>query len=132
MWIAGQEARNQAAASLPVESARAPVTWPTPANPLVWQALTSTGEFIYIRYMNLGGEDGEWRQVEALDSKFVEALRQSPEARTFLNFTRYTMAAVQEREDGYLIAMRDARFDLRMNVLMDQNLSIQSIDVGWF
>lgn len=132
MWIAGQEAQDKAAASMPDAGARMPVTWPTPANPLLWQAVTSSDEFIYTRYVGLTGSQGEWRQAAALDQRFLEALRRSPDARAFLNFTRYPMATVQEREDGYTIALRDARFDLRMQVVLDQALSVQSIDVRWF
>jgi inner membrane protein len=132
MWVAGQEARSRAAASLRAEVSQGPVSWPTPANPLLWQALAGTQEFTHASFIDLAGRQFEWRQIAALDPKFAEALRQSPQARAFLGFTRFPLASVQEREDGYAITLRDARFDLRMNVLLDQNLSVQSTDVRWF
>ncbi|HSE97078.1 MAG TPA: metal-dependent hydrolase [Blastocatellia bacterium] len=132
MWIARQEARNRAAASLQAEGVSRPVAWPTPANPLLWQTVAASDEFIYSRYLSLADPQGEWRQVSALDPKLIEALRQAPEARTFLDFTRYAMAAVEEREGGYAVALRDSRFDLRMNVLLNQELTVQSVDVRWF
>jgi inner membrane protein len=132
MWLAGQEAQSRAAASLPAATLKEPVTWPTPANPLVWQAVAGTDEVSYTSFIDLAGGRADWRQNDALDPNLAEALRQSPEARAFLGFTRFAISSVQQREDGYSVTVRDARFDLRMNVLLDQNLSVQSIDVRWF
>jgi inner membrane protein len=132
MWIAHQSALEQAASSLPVPATTSLAAWPTPANPLLWQAVATTHEAVYNRYVDLAGSPGDWREGVVLEPKFVEALHRSPVGSKFLQFARYTSASVTEREDGYTIELRDLRFDLRLNAELDSDLEVRSAAVRWF
>ena len=102
-----------------------------PANPLFWQSVIAGDNLVYTRYISLAGSTGEWRKESALEERFVRALGKSEEARIFLDFMRYGAARVEEREDGYLIALRDLRFPLRMNVVLDRELAVRSVSARW-
>jgi len=132
MWMAHQSALKHAAHALPAEGVRSLAAWPTPANPALWQSAAADDEKVYTRYVHLASEEDEWREMPALAPRFVEALRQSDEARVFLDFSRFASASVEERADGYTIALRDLRFDLRMRVDMDLDLKVVSTDARWY
>lgn len=132
MWIAQQTALGQTAGSPPAQPLTSSAAWPTPANPFLWQSVASTEEKLYTRYANLLEPQGEWRDLPALEYRLAEALRRAEPSRKFLEFTRYASARVEEREDGYTIALRDLRFALRMNVVLDRDLVVQSAEVLWF
>ena len=132
MWMAHQSAVNQAQMSLPDSNVTSMAVWPTPANPFLWQGAATTADSIYATNIDLATKQSDWREMIKLDSKFIEPLRQSPEARAFLDFMRYGTASIEERSDGYTIVLRDLRFDLRMRVEMDRDLAVRSTDVRWF
>jgi inner membrane protein len=132
MWMAHQSALKQAANALPVEHVASVAAWPTPANPVLWQAVATTDQFAYTRYVDLAEKQGGWKELPELDPKFIEALRQSEEARKFLDFARFSTANVEEREGGYTVMVRDLRFDLRLRAELDRDLGIISTDVRWF
>jgi inner membrane protein len=132
MWMAHQSATKQSQTSLPDSNATSMAAWPTPANPLLWQAAATTEQSVYIGDINLATKQSEWHEMSKLDPKFIEPLRQSAEARVFLDFMRYGSASVEERPDGYTLALRDLRFNLRMRVEMDRSLAVKSTDVRWF
>lgn len=132
MWIAQQTAIGQTAASPPAAPVTSGAAWPTPANPLLWQRVASTDENIFISYANVLDPRGGWRDLPALDYRFVEPLRSYETSRKFLEFARYASARVEEREDGYRLALRDIRFPLRMNVVLDRDLVVQSAEVFGF
>jgi inner membrane protein len=132
MWMAHQSALRQAANRSPIEDATSIAAWPTPANPVLWQSVATTNQFAYTRYVDLREGQGQWREMSLLDPRFVEALRQSEEARKFLDFARYSTASVEEREGGYTVIVRDLRFDLRLRAELDRDLGIISTDVRWF
>jgi inner membrane protein len=132
MWMAHQSAIKQAQTSLPDSNVSSMAVWPTPANPLSWQGAATTADSIYAADINLSTDQSDWHELTRLDPKFIEPLRQSPEARTFLDFMRYGTASVEERPDGYTIVLRDLRFNLRMRVEMDRDLAVRSTDVRWF
>ena len=132
MWMAHQSAMRQAANASPVEGVSAMAAWPTPANPVLWQSVANTDRFVYTRFVNLTEKQGLWRELAKPDPKFIEALRQSEEARKFLDFVRFPSATVEEREDGYTVTVRDTRFDLRLSAELDRDLGIISTDVRWF
>ena len=107
--------------------------WPTPANPMLWQSVARKEDLLYTGYINLiRPATSEWREAAALDPNLVEALRQSPEARVFLDFSRFAAASVEDRAEGYTVSLRDLRFDLRMRVELDRDLNVLSTDVRWF
>jgi hypothetical protein len=107
--------------------------WPTPANPLLWQAAATSGDSVYTRNINLYDRQDQWRELPALDPKLLSALRTSNEARKFLDFMRYGTASVEQRADGTTVVMvRDLRFNLRMNAELDQELTVTSVAVRWF
>jgi inner membrane protein len=132
MWMAHQSALKQAQTSLPDSNVESLAVWPTPVNPLRWQAAATTNHSIYTSDVNLATKQSDWRELNKLDSKFIEPLRQSAEARAFLDFMRYGSANVEERPDGYTVELRDLRFNLRMQVQMDRDLTVKSADIRWF
>ena len=132
VWMAHQTAVGRTADAPPAQPLTSNVAWPSPANPLVWQAVASTDENIYARYANILDPQGEWRALPALEHRFVEALKQAEPSRKFLEFTRYASAQVEERADGYTIHLLEVRFPLRMTVVLDRDLIVQSTDVRWF
>ena len=132
MWMAHQSAVKQAQTSAPDANITWLAAWPTPANPLLWQAAATTDDSVYISDVNLVTKQSEWHELNKLDPKFIEPLRQSAEARAFLDFLRCGSAEVEEEPDGYTLSLRDLRFNVRMVVEMDRNLSVRSTDVRWF
>jgi membrane-bound metal-dependent hydrolase YbcI (DUF457 family) len=132
MWMAHQSALRHAANSPPVLGIRPVAAWPTPADPTLWQAVAATDEAIYTRLVRLPNQSGEWREIPVLEPKFIDALRRSPDAQTFLDFARFYTATVEEREGGYTIIVRDLRFDLQMRARLDQDLNVLSTEAHWF
>jgi inner membrane protein len=131
MWMAHQSVMRHNLAR--AEGYYQIAAWPTPANPTLWQAVAARDEQLHTGYLNLAKPALlEWREVAALDPSLVEALRQSPEARVFLDFSRFAAANVEERADGYTVMLRDVRFDLRMQVELDRDLKVLSTDIRWF
>lgn len=131
MWMAHQSAMKHNLVR--AEGYTEVAAWPTPANPMFWQAVARKEEQFYTGHINLlGPEISEWREAATLDPNLVEALRQSPEARVFLDFTRFTAANVEESGERYIVLLRDLRFDLRMRVELDRDLNVLSTDVRWF
>lgn len=131
LWLARQEATDRAKTSLPAESQVAAV-WPAPANPMVWQSVAAIDGKFFTRYENIVGSPTEWREMPALETRFIDALGQSARAQTFLKFARFTSAHVEENENGYAITLRDVRFDLRLVAMLDQELTVRSVDVSWY
>jgi inner membrane protein len=144
LWMAHQAAKQQASSSPPAPDVREFNIWPTPANPMMWKSVAAARGRIYIRFINLGAiqlirpatplsaDETGWRQMSTLDQKFVDALRGSYQAHIFLDFARYPWAVVEEREDGYEIKMRDARFDLELSAHLDRELNVESAEVQWY
>ncbi|MCI0490896.1 MAG: metal-dependent hydrolase [Blastocatellia bacterium] len=132
MWVAHRSALDRARKSSPVETAHSAAAWPMPANVLLWQSVIAGDDLVYTRYINLSDSTGEWRKENALEERFVGALRRSEEARTFLDFMRYGTAIVEEREDGYTVTLRDLRFPLRMNAVLDRDLAVRSVSARWY
>jgi len=132
MWMAHQSAMKQAQMSLPDKNLVSLAAWPTPANPFFWQAAATTTDSVFLSGLNLATKQSDWRELSKLDPKFIEPLRQSAEARVFLDFMRYGSANVEERPDGYTIVLRDLRFSLRMQIEMDRNLVVKSTDARWY
>lgn len=133
MWMAHQSAMKQARDSLKVEGITSLAVWPTPANPLLWQAVARTSDAVYTSNINLYNRREEWREQPVLDPKLADALRASTEARSFLDFMRYGTTDVEERPDGTTsVALRDLRFDLRMHVELDTELKVTNVEVRWF
>ena len=132
LWAAHQSARERADQDLPAETARVLAAWPTPANPLAWQAVAGGNEFFYTRHLVLGGATYDWREMAAADPGFVQELRQWEEARKFLDFARFTTVMEEGREDERRVLFRDLRFPLQMSVVVDRDRAVRSIDVRWF
>jgi inner membrane protein len=132
MWLAKQTALDQTRAALPAENITALSVWPTPANPLVWQSVASNGETVYTNYVNITGSRTDWQERPALEARFVEALKNSARTRTFMSFARYSVSQVEENSDGYIVTLRDVRFDLKLQATLDQDLVVQSAELKWF
>ncbi|HKP88077.1 MAG TPA: metal-dependent hydrolase [Blastocatellia bacterium] len=131
MWMAHQSAMRRDLAQ--AEGYNQIAAWPTPANPALWKSVASREDRLYTSYVDLTDPAAlEWAEVPRLDPKFVEALRQSPEARVFLDFSRFAAANVAERPDGYTVTLDDVRFNLRMRAELDPELNVLSTDVRWF
>lgn len=132
LWIARGDAIDQARASLPVKETSPVFAWPVPANPTNWTTVTTADGMLYTRNVNLLNPQGEWSEQPLLEYRFVEALRQSERARTFLDFARYAAADVREDENGYYITLTDIRFNLQLRARLDHDLVVQSADIHWF
>jgi membrane-bound metal-dependent hydrolase YbcI (DUF457 family) len=143
LWMAHQSAKQQAVSTLPTADVSSLTIWPTPANPMLWKSVVAAREVIYIRFISLGAtqlirpatsstDRSSWQRMSTIDQRFIDALRRSRPSRVFLNFARYPWAVVEEREDGYTIRMRDARFDLQLTAQLDRKLEVQSAEVHWY
>ena len=132
MWFVKQTALEQVRTDLPDASVRSATVWPTPANPLVWQAVAAADEGLYSKYADLAGAATGWTEAPVLEARFVDALRAHPRTRVFMNFARYTVAQVEEREDGYTVTLRDIRFDLNLRAELDRDLAVKVASLRWF
>lgn len=133
MWMAHQSAMREAQNSLKVGGVTSMAVWPAPANPLLWQAAAQTSDTVFLGNINLSHRQEQWRELPTLDPKLADALRQSNEARNFLDFMRYGTASVEPRGDGTtIVALRDLRFDLRMRVELGRDMTVGSVEVRWF
>jgi len=133
MWMTHQSAMKEAQNSLKIGGVTSMAVWPAPANPLLWQAAAKTSDAVYTRNIDLYDRQEQWRELPALDPKLSDALRSSNEARSFLDFMRYGTASVEERPDGTtVIALRDLRFNLRMRVELDREMTVTAVEARWF
>lgn len=133
MWMTHQSAIKEAQASLKAAPVTSIAAWPAPANPLLWQAAATAGEVVYVRDIDLLDREEQWRQLPLLDSNLAEALRQSHEAKVFLDFMRYGTVQIEEQADGTkVVGLRDLRFDLRMRVELDRDMTVKSAEARWF
>ncbi len=133
MWMTHQSAMKEAQSSLKVGGVTSMAVWPAPANPMLWQAAARTIDAVYTRNIDLSNRQEQWSELPAIDPKLADALRRSTEARVFLDFMRYGTASVEARPDGTtVVALRDLRFDLRMRVELDREMSVTSVEVRWF
>ena len=133
MWMAHQSAMKEARSSLKAPGVTSMAVWPTPANPVLWQAAAQTGTAAYVRNVNLADRQEQWRELPALDPKLADALRQSDDLRAFLDFMRYGTANVEERADGItVVLLHELRFSLTMRVELDREMNVTSTEVHWF
>ena len=133
MWMAHQSAMKIAQPSLKTAPVISMDAWPAPANPLLWQAAATTGEEVYVRDINLLNRDEQWRPLPTLNPQLADALRQSHEAKVFLDFMRYGTAQVEDQPDGTkIVTLRDLRFDLRMRVELERDMTVRSAEARWF
>ena len=133
MWMAHQSAMKEAHNSLKAGGVTLMAVWPAPANPLLWQAAAKTSDAVYTRNIDLSNRQGEWLELPVLDPKLTEVLRSSNDARVFLDFMRYGTANVEVRPDGTtVVALHDLRFNLRMRVEIDREMTVTSTEVRWF
>jgi inner membrane protein len=135
-WMAHQSALQAARISLTSlrpEGAASMAAWPAPANPLFWQSAAKSSDAIYDGSVNLLERREQWRELPGLDPKLADALRQSRDARVFLDFMRYGTANVEQRGDGTtVLALHELRFDLRMRVELDREMTVTYSEVRWF
>jgi inner membrane protein len=133
MWMAHQSAMKEAQASLKSAGVSSMAVWPVPANPVMWQAAARTTGAVYVRNINLAEKQEQWRDLPGLDQKLADALRQSDDAKGFLDFMRYGTANVEQHADGTtVVSLRDLRFDLTMRVELDRDGTVTSTEVHWF
>jgi inner membrane protein len=132
MWMAKQSAMEQARNSLAFDNVRSVSVWATPANPLVWQAAATTDDKVYSRFLKLRDEGSEWQEANRLPPEFDAALRRDWRTNVFMKFTRYAVADVQENADGYTVNLRDVRFDLKLNALLDHEYQVKAATLRWF
>ena len=131
MWMAHQSAMRHNLAR--AEGYNQIAAWPTPANVILWKTVADREGRLCTAYVDLISPTTlRWTEMTQIDPKFIEALRQSSAARVFLDFSRFTAANVAERPDGYTVALRDLRFDLRMQVELDPELNVLSADARWY
>ncbi|MEW6129396.1 MAG: metal-dependent hydrolase [Acidobacteriota bacterium] len=132
MFMAHNTAVEQTRNNLPAEGVTSVAAWPTPANPYVWNAVAATTETTYSCYINLNGGKSEWVEAPILKPELINALRNNSRTRTFMNFARYTVAGVEETEQGYTVNLRDVRFDLKLRAVIDHDLQVKAADLKWF
>ena len=132
MWTAKRSALDQARNSLPASQAISVAVWPEPGNPMRWQSVAVFRDSLFAGHITIFRSGAAWQELPALDTRFADALRQTREGQVFLNFARYVSATVEEREDGYIVALQDLRLPLQMNVKLNADLSVESTDFRWF
>src|SRR5437867_13033833 len=97
-----------------------------------WQAVVGTESSVYSGWINLTGSGTEWSENHYVEPELFGALQQSDQVRKFFSFARYWTASTERTPDGYIVTLRDLRFDLRMVVTINTDLQVQSTDVKWF
>jgi inner membrane protein len=107
--------------------------WPVPANPMVWQAVTSSPRGTETGYVRLSdSQRSHWKTVQGLDSKLLESLRRAERSRQFLEFSRFWNSNVDETETGYAVILRDLRFTLRMEAEVERDTTVRAVNVSWY
>ena len=132
MWTAKRSALDQARNSLPASGAISVAVWPEPGNPMRWQSVAAFRDSLFAEHLTIIRPGPGWQEFPALDARIADALRRSREGKVFLDFARYVSATVEEREDGYMVALRDLRLPVRMNVKLNADLTVESSDFHWF
>jgi hypothetical protein len=135
MVVVRHNARLIAASHPPGPSVISRAVWPAPANPLVWTAVAQSGYAVHTKLVRLNAtqsNSGDWRELPALSPEFLTALRRSDVVREFLNFARYTAGKVEEQDDGFIVRLKDIRFNLEAVVHVDRELTVKSAEVSWF
>ena len=125
--------------------------WPAPANPTLWRAAAGADTVVYTRAVELTTplpesaaagrrpvpalaqtDADKWTANPRLDPAIDAALRRWEVGRVFLDFARFTATTVETRPEGYHVSIRDLRFNLHMTAVLDREMNVESIDVGWF
>jgi inner membrane protein len=133
MWAAGESALQEVRKSQPSDAVSSFAVWPAPADPTIWQSVAASSGALYVRNTRLGQTmQADWQEMAVLDQRFAEALRQSKEGKTFLDFSRYAAATVEERDDGYAVVLRDLRFPLVMRVRLNSEMVVEATDLRWY
>ena len=132
MWRLKLSAQEQARDSLPASGATSVAAWPEPGDPLRWQSVAAFQDSFLARHITVGRPGADWQELPALDARLAAALRETREGRVFLDFSRYTSATVEERDDGYAVVLRDLRLPMRMNVKLNPDMTVRSADFRWF
>ena len=89
--------------------------FPQSSDPLLWAGVVQTDNAVFNVDVPLGPirvfdpESAEAHFKPQPSETLASAVR-SPAAREFLNFTRFPLASVQPREDGFEVRLRDMRF----------------------
>ncbi len=85
---------------------------PMPPSVLDWSGLVRTPEGIYQAYFSvLKPNEASYRFVPAGPSdRFVEAARQLPAVRTYLQFARFPIVVGREERGEYILEFKDMRF----------------------
>jgi inner membrane protein len=138
LWMAHQTAIKRVGASGPAPQIDAVAAWPTAADPTLWQEVAGAPDFVFDRYARIlpgvtgGSGASNWTSRSALDPKFLQALRASETARTFLDFARLPYGTAEPAAGGYSITIHDARYSLRLYARLDQELQVESAEIHWF
>jgi len=152
MWMAHESALQRAWATAPPENIKVMAAWPAPANPSLWRAAAGADTVVYTRAVDLTTplpesaaaagkrpvpplaptEADQWTANPRLDPAIDAALRRWEVGRVFLDFARFTATTVETRPEGYHVSIRDLRFNLHLTAVLDREMNVESIDVGWF
>jgi len=140
MWMARQQAVQDAAGIKPAPQAALAV-WPQPANPTLWKSVAAANNHIYTQNIGLvpwlpvsqtPPSDSQWNEQSALDPRFEAALRTTAPGRIFLDFARFPIANITQNPDGFLVNLRDSRFNLQLHATLDERLNVLSSNISWF
>ena len=122
-----------AARSASSQSFDSVVAWPAPANPATWQVVGSSRGAIQTGVISLSSNESPiWNEVTGLQPRLIDALQRNDRSKEFLQFARFWNATVQENESGYSIQLRDLRFSLKLNALVDKQNVVRRVDVRWY
>ena len=140
LWIARQQALQDATGNKPVPEASLAV-WPQPANPSLWKSVAAAENHVYTQNIGLlpwlhlnqaQFSEAGWTQLPALPAQFEPALRATAAGRIFLGFARFPIANITETSDGYLVNLRDSRFNLQLHATLDTSMNVLSCTISWF
>jgi inner membrane protein len=121
------------------QTALAVAALPRPSNPLVWSGVVETDNALFNLEVPLG--PGHEFDPESADvhykpepSQTLKNAVNSPAAIEFLNFARFPLASVEPEGPGFLVRLRDMRFDSevarRGGIVAIIHLNAQSVVIG--
>lgn len=136
VWAVRDAVRQRTFGSLPSAEVYSVALLPNPANPFSWKAVAAAPGSIFVGEVVLSPATSktqiQWHRMDQLDPALAEALRRSRPGRIFLDFARYVTATVEKGGGQYRILLKDVRLTLRMEVSLNQDLSVASAQMRWF
>ena len=88
--------------------------FPSPGNPFAWTGVAETETSFFVLRVNALDPDNPPETVRTFNkpepSPALEAAMQTRTGRIFMDFARFPWGKVDERDEGFLVSLRDLRF----------------------